>query len=144
MKMPRYPCKTETLMIGNNRLAKLKQKALRSGLWFRTLNTIERALVNLTIKVVDHVQSCTLAKILFSIIAKLENASESDKVLQALREVGFPLAHKLSLLAQKWNNESARNWMYDVSFAKFLAIMHMNHPATFQQQGQTIHMNERA
>jgi hypothetical protein len=120
-------------MIGHNRLIKLKLKALRSGLWFRTLNKIERALVNLTIKVVNYVQSRTLVEILSSIIAKLDDALETG-VLQALREVGFPLAYKLSSLAQKWNNESARNWMYDVSFAKFLAIMHINNPATSQRQ----------
>jgi hypothetical protein len=132
MEMGTCPCKTATSIIGNNRLIKLKLKAVRCGIWFRTLNTIERALINLTIKVVNHVQSCTLAEILSSIIAKLEDAFESSRIVQALKEVGFPLAHKLSLLAQKWRNESARDWMYDVSFAKFLAIMHMNHPAAFQ------------
>jgi hypothetical protein len=133
MKMSRYPCNNEVPSeIENDKLIKLKLKALRSGVWFRTLNIVDRALVNLTIKVVDHVRSYTLVKILFSIIAKLENALES-RILHALREVGFPLAYKLSLLAQKWSNDFARDWMYDVSFAKFLAIMHINHPATFQR-----------
>ena len=119
MKMSKRPYNNEaSLMIGNNGLVKLKLKSIRSGVWFKTLNKIERALVNLTIKVVHHVRSITLAKILFSITAKLKNALES-KVLHAIKEVGFPLAQKLSLLAQKWNNDSARNWMYDLSFAKF-------------------------
>ena len=132
MKVSKRPCNSEaSSTIGNSRLIQLKSKSLRSGVWFKTLNKIERALVNLTIKVVGHVRSLTLAKILFSISAKLKNAMES-RVIHALKEVGFPLAMKLSLLAQKWNNDSARNWMYDVSFAKFLAILHVNNPTTFQ------------
>jgi hypothetical protein len=133
MKVSKRPYNSEaSSTIGNSRLIQLKSKSLRSGVWFKTLNKIERALVNLTIKVVDHVRSFTLAKILLSITAKLKNAMES-KVLHALKEVGFPLAQKLSLLAQKWSNDSARTWMYDISFAKFLAILHLNHPTTFQQ-----------
>lgn len=119
--------KVSCFTLTKQKLRKLKLQAVRRGVWFRGLSRVDRALVNLTIKVVDGVRSFTLAKALLSIIKKLEDAFES-RVSHMLKEVGFPLARKLSLFAQKWGNNRAQNWMHDVSFAKFLAIMHINNP----------------
>jgi hypothetical protein len=47
---------------------------------------------------------------------------------RALREVGFQRAQKLSLLAQKWGNTSAKSWASNLSFVHFLAVMHINEP----------------
>jgi hypothetical protein len=123
--------KASCFTLGKQKLRKLKLQAVRCGVWFRGLSRVDRALVNLTIKVVDGVRSFTLAKALLSVIKKLEDAFES-RVLRILKEVGFPLARKLSLFAQKWGNNLAQNWMRDVSFAKFLAIMHINSPGVFK------------
>jgi hypothetical protein len=82
-------------------------------------------LIDSVIKVVNEVRSFTLAKILLSVVEKLEGALE-NRFLNALKEIGFPLARKLSVLAQKWGNDYARNWAFDLSFVRFLAIMHMN------------------
>jgi hypothetical protein len=111
-------------------LTSLRSRALRRGSWFRVLGKVERALVDLTIKVVDQVRSPVLYKALVSIVKKLESASD-NRVSRAIRTVGFPCAQKLSLLAQKWGNKSAQNWMFDLSFARFIAIMHINSPALF-------------
>jgi hypothetical protein len=123
--------KASCFTLGKQKLRKLKLQAVRCGVWFRGLSRVDRALVNLTIKVVDGVRSFTLAKALLAVIKKLEDAFES-RVLRILKEVGFPLARKLSLFAQKWGNNLAQNWMRDVSFAKFLAIMHINSPGVFK------------
>jgi len=109
------------------RLLKLKWKAIRCNVWFRALSRIDRALIDSVIKVVNEVRSFTLAKILLSVVEKLEDALE-NRFLNALKEIGFPLARKLSLSAQKWGNKSARNWAFDLSFARFLAIMYINNP----------------
>ena len=82
-------------------LMKLKLKAMRAGVWFRTLPRIDRALIDLTIKVTRNVRSVVLAKSILSITRKLEALLES-KFVRAIREIGFPLAYKLSLFAQKW------------------------------------------
>jgi len=119
------------LMLRREKLLKLRSKAVRLGVWFRALSRIDRALVDLTIRVADVVHSFTLAKTLFTVVRKLEDCFES-MVSHVLKEVGFPLARKLSLLAQKWGNSSARNWMSDKSFAKFLAIMHINNSRVFK------------
>lgn len=117
-------------MLSRGELVKLKLRALRSGAWFRVLRRVERVLVDLTIRIVYRVRSSVLAKALLSIVKKLEDASES-RVSRAVREVGFPCIRKLSLLAQKWGNKSAQSWMFDLSFARFIAIMHVNSPALY-------------
>jgi hypothetical protein len=116
--------------LGKEKLYKLKLRALRCGVWFKALNMLDRALVDVTMKVVDEVRSFRLTKTVLSVVKKLEDALESE-VSYALRNVGFPLACKLSLLAQKWGNSLSQNWASDISFAKFLAIMHINNSERF-------------
>ena len=41
-------------------LAKLKTIAVRRNLWFKALSTVERAIVDLTIRVVERVRSSVL------------------------------------------------------------------------------------
>jgi hypothetical protein len=119
------------LMLRRERLFKLKLKAIRRRVWFRALSRIDRVLVDLTIRVVDVVHSSRLSEALFSVVKKLEDGL-AGRVSRAIKEVGFSLARKLSLLAQKWGNDLARNWMFDMSFAKFLAIMHINNSRVFK------------
>lgn len=107
------------------RLLDLKYKAMRSGLWFKALRRIDRVLVDVTVRVAKSVHSATLARALYSIMEKLESAFK-NRVWSVVHKIGFPLAHKLSVLAQKWGNDYAPNWAFDESFAKFLAIMYVN------------------
>jgi len=109
----------------NSKLVKLKLKAMRSGVWFKALRKIDRVLLDLTLKVSGKVRSTTLAKELFAVIARLENALENP-VARTVNDVGFQLAQKISQIAQGLGNLSARNWATDLSFARFLAIMHLN------------------
>jgi hypothetical protein len=111
-------------------LVNLKSRALRSGVWFATLGAVERALVDCTIRIVHEVRSTVLAQALLIIVKKLEDVSES-RVSRAIRTIGFSRAQKLSLLAQKWGNKCAQDWAFDLSFARFIVIMHINSPAVF-------------
>jgi hypothetical protein len=117
--------------VNKEKLLRLKLKALRRGVWFRVLDAIDRALVNLTIRVVEEIHSVALAERLRNVLGKLETALES-KVLYALKTVGFPLARRLSSLAQKWGNPDARSWADDLSYAKFLAVIHLNNSPLFK------------
>ena len=112
-------------------LIKLKLKAVRAGVWFRALPRIDRSLVDLTIKVADSVRSTTLAKNILTIIRKLEEHLESS-LSRAFRGVAHKIAQNLSIVAQKWGNTSAKNWVIDVSFIRFLAVMHINESKTFR------------
>ena len=106
-------------------LIKLKRRAVRAGVWFRALPRIDRVLVDLTIKVARSIRSVSLAENILSVARKLEGLLEG-RVSRAIREVGFPLACKLGLIAQKWGHKGAVVWAADVDFAQYLAVMKMN------------------
>jgi hypothetical protein len=107
-------------------LVKLRLKAMRSGVWYRALNRIDRVLVDLTIKVIKTtIQSHSLINQLRSVTTKLESLLES-KFSRATREIGFPLACKLSAIAQNWGYKLAQVWSKDLDFAKYLAAMKLN------------------
>jgi hypothetical protein len=112
-------------------LVKLRLKAIRSGVWFRALPKIDRVLVDLTIRVAGNVRSFILAKSIMAITRKLESLMES-KFLRAIREIGFPSARKLGLIAQNWGNTAAESWQTDECFAKFLSVMALNGPRLFK------------
>ena len=104
---------------------KIKSKAIRTGVWFKALSRIDRVLVDLTIKVVENIRSAHLAKSILAVMGKLEGLLESS-FLKSIRVIGRLLAEKLSLIAQKWGNASAKGWATDSSFAVFLAVMNRN------------------
>jgi len=106
-------------------LLKLKLKAMRAGVWFRALPRIDRVLVDLTIKVADTIRSPHLARSILSVVGKLEGLLES-RLQRAIREIGLPIAIKLSLFAQKWGNAAAKKWENDVGFARYWAAMRLN------------------
>lgn len=106
-------------------LVKLRSKAFRRRVWFNTLNRIERGLIDSVIKVVDMVRSTLLAKVLTAIVKKLLTTLES-KVSRMMREVGQPLAKKLSLTAQLWGNKSASEWVSNKGFIQYLTIVAFN------------------
>ena len=84
----------------------LKTKAMRSGAWFKALQRIDRVLFDLTIRVVDNIRSAKLAKSMLVLTRKLEDAIKSS-FSNRLREIGLPLAQKISFTAQKLGNISA-------------------------------------
>ena len=104
-------------------LVQTKKFALRRGIWFKTLNCVERAIIDLTVQCTDSVKSVKLAKLLTAIISKLQSATE-NKIDKLAKIIGFPLAEKISSLALSWGNRSAKSWSSDKSFAVFLAAMH--------------------
>jgi hypothetical protein len=112
-------------------LLKLKTKAMRSGVWFRALQRIDRVLIDLTIKVADTVRSPKLAKSILSLTRKLETIMESG-FSRACRAIGLPLAQKISIFAQKLGNASAKSWATDPVFAIYLAAMHLSGTKIFR------------
>ena len=48
------------------------------------------------------------------------------KVSWMMRQVGGPLAEKMSRIAQGWGNKTARGWINDMGFVRYLAIMKLN------------------
>jgi hypothetical protein len=102
-------------------LAEAKKIALRNGLWYRTLNRVERGIIDLTVRYVDNVKSAKLVKVLTTIIKKLQSATEST-IDKLVRNIGLPLAQKISDIAVSWGNCLASKWADDLAFARFLVL----------------------
>jgi hypothetical protein len=103
------------------KLVEEKKNALRRGVWFRSLNRIERGIIDLTIRYVENIKSTKLAKIVTAIIEKLQTATK-NRLDRLVRTIGLALAHKLSKIAMSWGNKSARQWANDCSYAKYLVL----------------------
>ena len=106
-------------------LIKLRLKAMRTGIWFRAISNIDRALVDLTIMLKTKVRSCILAGCILTVARKLEEVLES-KIVRTIREIGSTLAQRLGNFAQKWGHKSAWKWANDAGFARYLAVMKFN------------------
>jgi len=115
-------------LLTRRKLAEIKRKAIRRGAWFKTLNKVERACIDITTRVVERVQSTFLAKVLTTIVKKILEAME-NKLERLMREVGQKLALKMSQIAQAWGNLSAFQWATDLKFIRYLTIIKMNTPA---------------
>jgi hypothetical protein len=109
------------LFLSRLELMRLKQKALRRGIWHKILSRIERSLVELAIATVNKIRSLVLARSLALIVEKLSGIFGSN-VQRQVQAVGFPMARRLSCIAQKWGNASASCWACDLGFARFLAV----------------------
>jgi hypothetical protein len=125
--------KSVSSFFNKQQLLKLKLKAMRAGVWFKNLPRIDRVLFDLTIMVADSIRSVTLANNIRAIVEKLETFLESN-LLRVMRGIGLQLAQKISLIAQKWGNVSAKNWSSDPAFVKFLSVMHINQHKLFKMQ----------
>jgi hypothetical protein len=115
-------------VMSRDELVMMRVKALRSGVWFKALSTVERSMVNLAIRVVvKDVKSSLLARLMAGIFDKLKKATES-RFLHMVLEIGLPLARKFSGIAQGWGNKSASQWKDDPGFMRFLTIVSKNAP----------------
>jgi hypothetical protein len=104
----------------------LRRRALRSKAWFR-LERVERAVVELTIKVVDRVKNATLAGIILRIADKLRRWIKPSFKEVAL-SIGRPLAERISCVAEAWGNHEAKEWLKDPGFILYLGISWLNTP----------------
>jgi hypothetical protein len=122
--------------LSGKELARIRAMAIRRGNWYRTLSKTERALLDLTIRVVRKIRSFVLIRILASVIEKLQIRTECNTAV-LFHKVGQPFAEKISRIAHRWGNTSADSWSADSSFAQFLAIMHINEPSLFIEDGRS-------
>lgn len=122
--------------LSGKELARIRAMAIRRGDWYRTLSKTERALLDLTIRVVRKIRSFVLCRILASIVEKLQIRTERNTAVQ-FHKIGRPLAEKIGRIAHMWGNTSADRWSADVNFARFLAIMHLNDCSSFIEEGRS-------
>lgn len=107
-------------------LIRLRLSAIRAGVWFRRLPRIDRVLVELTIRVARaKILGASLIHRLFAVVSKLKGLLE-NKLSLMIKQYGVPLANKICCLAQKWGNVTAKAWVDDLEFARYLAALKLN------------------
>lgn len=112
-------------------ILELRRRALRRGVWFKVLDRAERAILDLVPKCVDRPKSPRLIDAIAKIIVKLKTALASP--IKKLRsQIGWPLAQKISQIAQKWGNKRACEWAWDEAFINFLTVCKYNDIAIFR------------
>lgn len=102
------------------KIAALKQRALRKRVWFRVLDRAERGLVDLTIRWVDNVKSKAMQRALIRILAKL--TEQMGTVIEFAVYRGTFRAEQLSTSAMQWGNKLARSWATDPGFRGALGM----------------------
>jgi len=122
-------CMSIRHLLTKERLCGIKRRAIRRGVWFTVLSKLERACVDITIRVVDKVRSLFLVRVLTRIVKKLSDAME-NRIARLMREVGHQLALKISQIAHTWGHSSAIQWLTDLKFIRYLTINKLNSPET--------------
>ncbi len=106
-------------------LMRLRNEALRKGVWFRVLDRLERSIVNLVPMCMDKPKNAKLIDVLAKIVVKIKDALRGH-MNDLISQVGRPLATRVSLIAQKWGHRTAYKWAADKGFSEYLAIMALN------------------
>lgn len=116
--------------LSGKELARIRAMAIRRGNWHKILNKPERALFNLTIRIVEEIRSSVLSRVLVSIIAKLQVKSKRG-LASSLHSYGLPIAENIGKIAQAWGNASAAKWSADRAFVRFLEVLCLNTNCTY-------------
>ncbi len=111
----------EDHIVSKEKIAMLRRKALRKGVWFRVLSRAERGIVDLTLRYVEKIKSSTLTKVLRGILRKLSDAVEHFFTWR-LEQIGRPLAEMMSEAASLWGNQEAKDWKKDTSYIQLLGL----------------------
>jgi hypothetical protein len=111
-------------------LCNVKARSLRKRIWYKSLNAIERSLVDITMRVVDKVRSSKLANLLDGIVQRLEKDLENTFMKRALR-AGAVLAERFARFAYSWGYVGAISWIKDRGYVLYLGISHMKSPSIF-------------
>ncbi|MCJ7635645.1 hypothetical protein MUP77_25045 [Candidatus Bathyarchaeota archaeon] len=112
-------------------LIDLREKCFSKRIWFSSLSSIERSLVNLTIRVVDEVKSSRLNSLLGAIVRRLEEALESP-FLKAANLRGLSLVERFVNVAYSWGYATALDWLDDKSYILYLGVSSLNTPNAFR------------
>jgi len=113
-------------------LVELKTIAVRRGLWFKVLNALERAVVDLTIKVVERVRSSTLKDVLRSIASKVVEALRARSFKERAMTIGRVLVERIARIAERFGNKRAREWARDPGFVMYLGVSWLNTSPVFR------------
>jgi hypothetical protein len=127
---------------GRQFLLKLKQKSIRSNnSWFKVLSLDKRRFIEAVIQTVDRIQSSLLLKLMTELAEKLLKAIGGIPALighipYGMLTYGVPLAKRTSMIAQSWGNNSAKGWVNDEGFIRYLIVIDVNNLPIFRISGK--------
>ena len=87
--------------------------------------------LDLVPKCVAKPKSPRLIDAIAKIIVKLKVALASP-IMKLRSQIGWPLAQKISQIAQKWGNKKAREWAEDKGFIQYWTIIKINDISIFR------------
>jgi len=94
-------------------------------MWFRALDRVERAIIDLTIKCVEKVRSSVLAGTISAIVGKILQCLEEGFMIRAER-VGHEIVDRLCALGERWGNQACVAWKCEKCFIRFLGVNALN------------------
>lgn len=104
------------------------RRALRRGVLFKVLDAEDRGFLYLAMRAVDEIKSLRVARIIMRIIRKLRDALISP-FARKVTEYGLRRAKTLAALAVSWGYEAAREWIYDLDFARYVTLLEVYRPS---------------
>jgi len=107
-----------------------RRRALRRGVWYGSLDRLERGILSLTARVVDRVESMVLGVEIVKILGKLRDALKCGFV-RRIEEYGVEKAKERVHYARVWGNGAAEKWSYGWGFAIYLTVLDLNWPSGF-------------
>ena len=100
-------------------------KALRNGVWFTALDSLERGIMTLSYQLVNQVQSSLLGIEMIKIIKKIKNASKS-LFIQWFENHSMDKVKQIATQTEKWNNEEIKQWGNSIGFLRYLTLIQIN------------------
>jgi len=111
----------------------VRRKALRRGVWFKTLDRLERGILSLAAHLIDRVESEVLGVVLVKILRKLNDAMKSG-FARCMESFGFRRARIVVGQAVTFGCVGARSWADDLGFVRYLTFIEVNSPIGWSVQ----------
>ena len=109
-------------------LKAVKRKALRRGVWYSALDSVDRGILFLTSQVVDEVRGIELGRMIVKMLAKLKKASRS-RFVRRMESYGLERAGEIADQATSFGYEEAKGWAYDFDFVRYVTLLVVNTPS---------------
>ena len=104
-----------------------KRRALRQGVWYGSLDRIERGILSLTARIVDRVENVVLGVEIAKILGKLRYTLKSP-LARKMETYGLEKARTIFKIAVEWGHRTAMGWAHDFGFIRYLAALELNAP----------------
>lgn len=120
-------------MLTVNYIRQLRKKAMRKRVWFQHCSSLDRGIINLTLKTVNRVRHGLLSDILHEIIQGIKAHTQSS-YLRHVAIYGKTKAVELVEQSRKLGI-GGQEWTREPEFPRFLAMIDYNNPPGWNQSG---------